>query len=205
MNKIIFSILIIVPILLIVPLFILIPKYLSVSQNNIVKIIIFKNGDNEITLSCLLNCSAENLPCMERHKGGKYRNVAFKGDDLACNLDYSKINKTVKEWEMALWFYKEPYLEKDKLFYSERKYLNLNKSGEQFVYNLKESGYYGFAFSYLPGNNNEWQISILTKTIPTKIHVYDSVSEYESTCYVIYNISINESNLEEMINIELDE
>lgn len=131
--------------------------------------IIFSYPDLQIKMNCFLACDPANLACMDRHTGGRYNGVIFKGDDIACDLHYlDKENINVKNFKIEILFVKYgSELEKNTL--------NLKLEKEQFFYRLKEKGMHTFVLNYLPNEESGWGISILD----VQIYAYDSIEDYE--------------------------
>jgi len=145
-------------------------RSLSIRKLDTTKYIIFRVNDSEILMNCFIYCDFANDPCMLRHKQPKYENVVFRGDNLACNFDYSVVSdKNMYNWNISIWFYREyQSLQEDNL--------NLKEGTQQLTYFLKDSGVYKFELVYLPDIYIGW------KRLPFKfeVYAYDSTDDYDS-------------------------
>lgn len=149
-------------------------KLFGERELNLKDVIIYSFEGNKIKMDCSIFCGVIPLspPCVENHyfksKQGdvtfQYENIAFKGDYLLCNIDYSQ-SKNLEGLRIALYVYS---LNK----FADYDNLDLTKNGEQFVYYLTTDGEYKF-FLVL-GDVDQWQFPHIG------VYVYDSIDEYKS-------------------------
>lgn len=141
--------------------------------------VIFATNDSKILMNCFIYCDFANIACMVRHSQPKYENVVFRGDNLACNFDYSGVaNKSMLNWEFSIWFtqYYQSLVDNN---------LTLKLGHEQITYFLKNAGEYDFIVSYMPDIHAGWKF-----TVPRmSVYAYDSPYAYDA---ISTNIEMND-------------